>query len=75
MRKKKKSLFRYIKNRKYFADSGKSVSRHVAEMMLGRKLKPWEVVHHKDGNPLNNSRDNLEVMSRSKHSRMHAQIR
>jgi hypothetical protein len=33
----------------------------VEEKKLGRKLKPGEVVHHKDGNPLNNSRGNLKV--------------
>lgn len=29
------------------------------------------VVHHKDGNPHNNHIDNLEVMSKGKHSSMH----
>jgi glucose dehydrogenase len=37
--------------------------RIAAEKKLGRKLKPGEIVHHKDGNPGNNSPSNLEVFS------------
>ena len=44
-----------------FKDTGKYVHRHVEEMKLGRSLRPGEVVHHKDGNPLNNSPKNLKV--------------
>lgn len=42
-----------------------------AEQALGRKLKPDEVVHHIDRNKRNNSLDNLVVMTRSEHSRLH----
>lgn len=37
--------------------------RLVMERHLGRYLSPDEVVHHKDGNPQNNSLDNLELFS------------
>jgi hypothetical protein len=47
------------------------VHRAVAENMIGRKLLPWEVVHHIDGNKLNFRKDNLKVMSRSAHARLH----
>lgn len=40
--------------------------RVVAEQMLGRPLKPGEVVHHIDGNKLNNSPENLMVFSSQK---------
>jgi len=30
------------------------------------------IVHHKDGDKLNNKRSNLVIMTRSKHSRLHA---
>ncbi len=51
------------------------VHRDVARKKYKREIKPYEVVHHKDGNKLNNSRDNLELMSRSKHSKLHHQQR
>lgn len=41
------------------------------EQELGRKLSRNEIVHHKNGNPLDNDISNLEVMSLSEHSRMH----
>jgi hypothetical protein len=44
-----------------FKGSGKLVHRWVEEKKLGRKFKHGEVVHHKDGNPLNNSPGNLKV--------------
>ncbi len=41
------------------------------EKRLGRKLKRSEVVHHKDGNGLNNNLNNLEIMSIGDHMRHH----
>ena len=45
--------------------------RIVMENHLGKLLEGSEVVHHKDGNRKNNSIDNLELMSLSKHSSDH----
>lgn len=46
--------------------------RVVARKILGRPLKPGEVVHHKDQNRLNNSEDNIIVfVSREAHTRYH----
>lgn len=49
------------------------IDQHRAIMQdhLGRKLKRKEVVHHINGNTHDNRIENLEVMSLSKHSRMH----
>jgi hypothetical protein len=52
----------------------KDEHRLIMERFLGRKLSSNEVVHHKDGNKRNNDINNLEVMSRSKHSKLHAPI-
>jgi len=53
-----------------FKDSGTYVHRWVEENKLGRKLKTNEVVHHIDGNPLNNSPNNLKVYrNQSEHMR------
>ena len=44
-----------------YKDSDLLVHRVVVERKLGRQLEPWEVVHHKDRNKLNNHPDNLWV--------------
>lgn len=42
---------------------GRHEHRVVMEQILGRPLQPGEVVHHKDGNFLNNNPENLELFS------------
>ena len=46
--------------------------RRVVEEFEGRKLTENEVVHHVDGDKTNNGIENLEVMTRSDHARLHA---
>lgn len=46
--------------------------RYVMQLHLGRKLTADEIVHHVDHNPLNNDPDNLVLLSRSEHQRLHA---
>ena len=48
------------------------VHRTVAEAKIGRKLLAAEEVHHIDGNPANNTPDNLVVLTASEHSTIHA---
>ena len=45
--------------------------RAIMERHLGRKLEPWEIVHHKDGDTLNNAISNLEVMDCGAHTVEH----
>ena len=47
------------------------IHRRIVEEHLNRKLKHDEIVHHKDGNKLNNSIENLEVLSRSEYTKIH----
>jgi hypothetical protein len=50
--------------------------RYVMEQHLGRYLDPQEVVHHKDGNKLNNAIENLQLFkSQGEHlGTCHSQI-
>lgn len=48
--------------------------RYVVEVEIGRALYDTEVIHHKDGNKLNNNIDNLEVTDRIEHGKKHHTI-
>ena len=52
---------------------GKSRPAHdvLIEEILGRPLADNEVVHHIDGNKNNNDPENLQVMDRAEHTRLH----
>ena len=45
--------------------------RHVVSLREGRWIGKHEVVHHLDGDRLNNSADNLEALSQSEHASKH----
>lgn len=45
----------------------------VMEKIIGRKVLPNEVVHHIDHNRKNNDPENLVLMTRSDHARLHAE--
>lgn len=66
----------YMNNRGYLCRKveGREVKEHrfIMEAHLGRKLEPWEHVHHKDGNKTNNAVENLAVISAEEHNREHA---
>jgi hypothetical protein len=52
-------------------DKGRGLHVVLMEELLGRSLSRDEVVHHKDHNRSNNELANLELMTRSNHTRMH----
>lgn len=53
--------------------NGKRVRAHrwIMEQKLDRKLSPTEVVHHINGNPLDNRIENLRVLDAAEHIRLH----
>lgn len=59
----------------YVSENGRRVARRehrvLMERHLGRKLEPWELVHHKDGNPQNNAIENLEIVEWGAHTSEH----
>src|SRR3990167_1673123 len=46
--------------------------RVLMESLLGRKLKSYEYVHHKNGNKSDNRLTNLEMMTDKQHGKHHA---
>ena len=62
-------LYKYrairVKGKRY------DLHRYIMQTILGRELSSNEVVHHKDGNKLNNDPSNLEVMTRAEHTILH----
>lgn len=59
----------------YVDENGKKRARRehrvLMEDHIGRRLEPWEIVHHKDGNPSNNDLSNLEIKEFGAHTAEH----
>ncbi len=45
--------------------------RVLVENKIGRLLESWEDVHHRDENKLNDDPNNLEVLTKSEHTKLH----
>ncbi len=50
---------------------GRLVHDVIMEARIGRRMRADEIVHHIDGDRLNNNENNLALMTRSAHSRLH----
>jgi len=49
--------------------------RMIMELTVGRKITSQEIVHHKDGNSWNNNPENLEIVNRATHMKLHEKER
>lgn len=58
----------------YIRIDGRKIALHrwIMEEYLGRRLRSDEIVHHIDGDPLNDDPANLAILSRAEHMRLHA---
>lgn len=71
---RKAKLAKSSERRSYPKFFGRHLHRTVAELALGRELKPEEVVHHIDGNKQNNDYKNLMVFeNQAQHAAWHAE--
>ena len=52
--------------------AGEVLYRYIAGKKIGRELTAEDEVHHIDGNHMNNKPENLVVVSKSEHAKIHA---
>lgn len=55
----------------YIKLNGRPLHRQIAELMLGRKLRKGEIVHHDDRNRRHNDPMNIKVTTRAGHMALH----
>jgi len=54
-----------------FRDSDKLYHRWIKEKELGRRLEKGEIIHHINGNKLDNRPENLQILTAKEHYKKH----
>ena len=54
------------------ANHGYAYHHRLVVAMFGWRLWPRDIVHHCNGDRMDNRVDNLEILTRSEHARLHA---
>lgn len=64
-------MYRGTGTKTYIKEYGKHQHRVVMENKVGRKLTKDEIVHHIDHNKHNNNIENLQLVTRAEHAKIH----
>lgn len=74
--KTKRGYIMILRHSHPFRDKNNRVGKHrlIIERKIGRYLKKNEVVHHKNQNPSDNRLKNLQLMTKSEHTKLHNKL-
>lgn len=64
--------YKYMPKNKTYGNKKYKRSRILMMLHLNKFLEPWEIVHHKDKNKLNDTIENLSIITSEMHAQYHS---